>query len=170
MRALAKRLRADPMAVYRHFDGKDALLGALCDRVLADLAWPADGAPWREALESLAVGVRARMLEHRGPRPVLTAAPVTQATAVAARRVLGALEEAGFDDEAAADGLGAVMGYVLGFVAMEHAAPQIQADAQAAAADDRLLARALAWGQGDRDFAAGLALLLDGVAARVAGR
>jgi AcrR family transcriptional regulator len=170
MRALAKRLRADPMAVYRHFDGKDALLAALCDRVLADLAWPAEGATWREAVGSLAFGVRARMLEHRGLVPVLTAAPITQATAVAARRVLGALVEAGFDAEAAADGLGSVMAYVLGFVAFEHAAPATPDGVDAAAGDDALLRRTLAWGDGDRDFAAGLELVLDGLAGRLAAR
>jgi AcrR family transcriptional regulator len=56
MRALARRVGADPMAVYRHFDGKDALLGALCDRVLADLDPLRDGATWRELLERLAEG------------------------------------------------------------------------------------------------------------------
>jgi AcrR family transcriptional regulator len=170
MRALARRLEADPMAVYRHYDGKEALLAALCDRVLADLA-PLDAqAPWRDQLEALATAIRARMLEHRGLVPVLTAAPVTPATAVIAEQMVGALAAAGFDDAAVADGLGALLAYILGFVAVEHADPAVLDGAVEAAGTDTRLRRTLQWGRGDRDFGGGLRLLLDGLAARHGAR
>ena len=166
MRALARRLEADPMAVYRHFDGKEALLAALCDRALADLA-PFDAdAPWRDQLEGLASAIRAPMLEHRGLVPVLTAAPVTPAMAVVAEQMVVALTAAGFDDAAVADGLGALLAYTLGFVAVEHADPAVLDGALGAAGDDVRLRRTLEWGRGDRDFEGGLRLLLDGLATR----
>jgi hypothetical protein len=72
--------------------------------------------------------------------------------------------DAGLGDAATADGLGAVLAYVLGFVAFEHAAPQ--APPELPGTGDRRVRRTLEWGRGDRDFRAGLRLILDGLAAR----
>lgn len=55
MRALARRLGIDPMAVYHYFADKDALLGAAAERSFAALRPPkrADG-DWRARLRKLA--------------------------------------------------------------------------------------------------------------------
>lgn len=55
MRALARRLGIDPMAVYHYFADKDALLGAAADRSFAALRprMPATG-DWRARLHALA--------------------------------------------------------------------------------------------------------------------
>lgn len=55
MRALARRLGTDPMALYHYFTDKDALLGAAAERSFASLRprQPAGG-DWRARLRALA--------------------------------------------------------------------------------------------------------------------
>lgn len=51
MRAVAKRLRVDPMALYRHVDSREALLRAIARRRFAGLeALPVVRGSWRDRL------------------------------------------------------------------------------------------------------------------------
>lgn len=51
MRAVAKRLRVDPMALYRHVDSKEALVRAIASRRFSGLgSQPPVGGPWRARL------------------------------------------------------------------------------------------------------------------------
>lgn len=67
MRALGEQLGVDPMAIYRHFEDKDALLDALVDTALADLAPapPEAGAPI-ERLRQLCLDFRRALSRHPG--------------------------------------------------------------------------------------------------------
>jgi len=180
MRALARRLEADPMAVYRHVRDKADLLGAMCDAVVADLpALDPDG-PWRPQVAALAGELRARLAAHPGLLPVLAGAPVTPAALATTQQVLALLVARGVPAPIAGAGFGAVFSYVLGFALVEAALPAAEADR------DGLRAGALAH-LGDPaeppphlddalhlleepgDFAFGLDLLLDGMERRADG-
>jgi len=67
MRALGHTLGVDPMAIYRHFQDKDALLDALVDSALADLTplSPEAGTPV-ERLRQLCLDFRVTLSEHPG--------------------------------------------------------------------------------------------------------
>lgn len=54
MRAIARRLRVDPMALYHYFDDRDALLREAAARTYAQLA-PRRARGWRARLGALAV-------------------------------------------------------------------------------------------------------------------
>jgi AcrR family transcriptional regulator len=64
MRAIARRLRVDPMALYHYFRDRDALLRAAADHAYARLA-PRRARGWRARLEALAVAYT-RLLYRSG--------------------------------------------------------------------------------------------------------
>ena len=179
MRALARRLGADPMAVYRHVRDKADLLGAMCDAVVADLP-PLDmRGPWRPQVARLAGTLRARLAAHPGLLPVLAGAPVTPASLATTQQVLALLAAQGVPARVAAEGFGAVFSYVLGFALIEAALPAAEADRDGlrAGALGHLgdpeeapphLDDALALLEQAGDFAFGLDLLLDGIERRAA--
>ena len=62
MRAVAARLEVTPMALYRHVGDKQGLLDGLVERLMAEIAVPAEEGPdadWRTALRAMAENVRA---------------------------------------------------------------------------------------------------------------
>jgi TetR/AcrR family tetracycline transcriptional repressor len=180
MRALARRLEADPMAVYRHVRDKADLLGAMCDTVVADLpALDPDG-PWRPQVAELAGQLRERLAAHPALLPVLAGAPVTPAGLAVTQQALALLVAHGVPVDVAATGFGAVFSYVLGFALVEAALPALDADrdelrAGALAhlgdpdAPPAHLDEALALLETPGDFAFGLDLLLDGLERRAGG-
>lgn len=67
MRALGEQLGVDPMAIYRHFPNKDAVLDALVDAALGDLTpAPPEAASPIERLRQLCVDFRLALRSHPG--------------------------------------------------------------------------------------------------------
>jgi AcrR family transcriptional regulator len=65
MRRLADRLDVTPMALYKWFDNRDALLRALTDRVSSDTpATVPDDGPWLDRALRFTVAIRANLLEY----------------------------------------------------------------------------------------------------------
>jgi AcrR family transcriptional regulator len=64
MRSVAARLEAAPMALYNHFADKDALVGALLDRVLARFEPPAPSGDWPGDLRAFARAHRKVLTDH----------------------------------------------------------------------------------------------------------
>lgn len=64
VRAVAARLQASPMALYRYFDTMDALLDALLDRVLGRFTAPAPTDDWVHDLGAFARAHRAVLSAH----------------------------------------------------------------------------------------------------------
>ena len=65
MRRLGAELGVDPMAAYRHFPNKKALLGGVVEAVLADADLATDpSAPWQEQFRQVAQSYRGAMLAH----------------------------------------------------------------------------------------------------------
>ena len=75
MRRIAAELGCDPMALYRHFPDRQALLDAVADLAMADVPAPDPGASWDQRLHTLVTGIRDAALRHPGIAPHIAARP-----------------------------------------------------------------------------------------------
>lgn len=73
MRRLATSLNVAAGALYWHFPNKQALLGAVADRILESVSVPAEGT-WEQRLVAVANGVRDALLAHRDAAEIVSAA------------------------------------------------------------------------------------------------
>lgn len=180
MRALARELDVDPMAVYRHVRDKDDLLGAMCDQLLAELdPIDVDGS-WEPQVRHLAGQVRGRLVAQPALLPALAGGPVTPAGLAIARDAIELLARNGIPVPLATSGFGAIFAYVLGFAMIEAALPAPpgdsgdevrqavleQLDAGGAAPPPHLHA-AVELMNTAGDFDLGLDLLVDGLRRRI---
>ena len=133
MRRLAARLDVSPMAIYKWFDSRDALLSALTDRTML-VALPIDdsAAPWADRVVAIAVAMRTAMLGNRQLLR-LVGAPrrIDGLLAVASDRLLGLMLELGYH------GVEAVEAYrVVFWSVIDHCLVIDADDAMPATADD----------------------------------
>lgn len=75
MRRIAADLGCDPMAIYRHFPNRQALLDAVADLALATVADPGPEASWDQRLSLILGSVRAEALRHPGIAAHVAARP-----------------------------------------------------------------------------------------------
>jgi AcrR family transcriptional regulator len=138
MRRLAQALDVWPMALYRYFDDKDALLDALVARATEGVPPPAPGGPWTDRMRTLLRATRDALGGDAGGLGAeLPRALVTPGAARLTGDGLGILQGAGFGDEEARRAWRALLAYALGSLALGPA--------------------------GDAEFDYGLARLLDGL-------
>jgi TetR/AcrR family transcriptional regulator, tetracycline repressor protein len=146
MRRLAQALDVWPMALYRYFEDKDALLDAIVDRAAGDVARRAGEGTWREQMRELLHEARAALgrggLGERIPRAMLT--PGVQRLS---EEGLAILHAAGCPEDEAARAWHALLSYTVGST-LTGSSSEL-ADARAA----------------DAGFDYGLERLLDGLAA-----
>ena len=136
MHAVAQRLSVTPMALYRHVDGKQALLDGLVERLLTSYPLPPAGIPWPARLTAMAEAVRSTAMRHPAVFPLLLTRPaVTPAARTVRDFVQAALREAGLAEAAAARAERLISTAVLGFAASE-AAGRFRQHAQAVIDDD----------------------------------
>jgi AcrR family transcriptional regulator len=123
MRRLGAALGVTAMSLYRHFDGRDAVLSG----VVNHLAATADFVPhpaWPEALHSFASGYRAMLLRHPRAVALLAAHPVdAERGREFVAPLLTAFARAGIDDERAVTIVQSVAVFTLG-----HALAQVGGD------------------------------------------
>lgn len=177
MRALARHLGVDPMALYRHVQDKEDLLGAMCDVAVADLP-PLDlGAPWEPQVRELALALYAALIRRPSLLPVLASAPATAVSLAAAQQAIALLVAAGADEQAAATAFSVVFSYVIGAAMVSIADPPAAGDqaalregARALLADEDPphLEAAASLMQSPEDLERGLDLLLAGISAGLA--
>src|SRR5215217_187443 len=74
-RRLAGRLGVTPMAMYRHFESKQALIDKIIDRATNQIPLPAAGSTPRETLSALAREIRTAVLRHASLVPALVTRP-----------------------------------------------------------------------------------------------
>jgi AcrR family transcriptional regulator len=122
MRRLAAELDVTPMALYRHFDGKDDILLAMADELLAAQDLPAPDTPWQRYLRELALLMRTLLRSEPfvvgvfAHRPVIS--PAALLRLASAKRVL---TKAGFTDDDAVRAYATVHIFTLGFCMLEQA-------------------------------------------------
>jgi AcrR family transcriptional regulator len=185
MRAVAQRLGAGAMSLYRHVSGREALLDLVIDAMAAEIPSTPLTGDWRADLASIARDVRAGLLR----RPHLTVLLTSRAGRGGGDlplldRTIGVFRAAGLTPVEAALANHALGNYVAG-VALWEAVGLAGSTGDERAARRRAAAAAvaslppgrfpnLAWtgdalvaGTADDRFEFGLALLFDGLATRL---
>jgi AcrR family transcriptional regulator len=156
MRRLGARLGVEAMSLYRHVRGKSDLLDALHAAVLGDIDPPSfKRTGWRAILRGVAAGLRGALLRHPNVIPLFATRPVRAPEARApVEQVRGALEREGFSKGDARRALIVVGVFTLGHTLGEaHGEPAPHLG--------------VLHPPGAAEFAFGLDLLLDGLAARL---
>jgi AcrR family transcriptional regulator len=64
MRRLGELLGVTPMALYKHIAGREQLIDAMVDRVVAGIAMPEASDEWREAVRTRVMAARAALRSH----------------------------------------------------------------------------------------------------------
>ena len=120
MRRLGSRLGADPMAVYYHVPGKDALLDAIVEAVMAEIVVDDDrSAAAEERILRTAESYRDALLAHARSLPiVLTRSPATPAAMRPVEVLLAILCDAGLPPARAMAGMNALAALVRGLVGL----------------------------------------------------
>lgn len=162
MRRLGRELNVSPGALYWHFANKQQLLGAIADRILE----PVGEAPgdWRDRVAGICGRLRDALLSHTDGAELVSAsfaAGQSEAMTALVGHLRDAAVEAGVGGAHAELAARTVVYYVLGFTADEQS--RLQWDAAGAELPDEQ--SVLADDAGER-FGFGLALLVDGIAAR----
>lgn len=152
MRRLAGELGVQPSALYHHFAGKQELLGAVADEILARGRRPLEVVTWQDELRLVCVELRDTMLRHRdGAALVSTARALGTGGEEPMRRMAAALAWNGADEELARVGARTLFHFVYGHVADEQAHRNVAGVRPPEAAD----------------FGVGLGLVLDGLAVQL---
>jgi TetR/AcrR family tetracycline transcriptional repressor len=186
MRAVAERLGKGAMSLYRHVDGREALLDLVVARLLADAGRGlAPTGEWRHDLAAIARAVREALLVRPDLTVLLTSRSGEGSGALASLdAVLGVLRAAGFGPREAAFAnhalgnlvAGAALWEAVGLGGARGAARRARAGDRAAALAelpaDRFpnvawAAEALFAGTADERFEFGLDRLLDGLETRL---
>jgi AcrR family transcriptional regulator len=119
-RTVAARLAVTPMALYRHVEDMDEVMGVIVDGLLEKLGTPPPTPDWQRWLEQLAHAFRENLRKHPDMLALFTRRPITSP---AARERLHAtievLGDAGFSTDAATRAYAAVHTYTIGFSALE---------------------------------------------------
>ena len=188
-RALAERLATGPGAIYWHVTGKDELLGAATDAVVAGtMAAAASDATAREAVRALALGIFEAIDDHPWVGAQLARASWESSWESPMLRVLERLgrqvQALGIAEGAQFTSACALMHYILG--ASNQNAANARTQQQAVDRTEYLTAASAAWAKLDPDeypfiraiagqlpehddraeFLAGIDLILDGITAR----
>jgi TetR/AcrR family transcriptional regulator, tetracycline repressor protein len=117
MRSVSARLGVSPIPLYSRIGNKDALLDAVADRLLAELAPPSGcDETWTEYAARWTAELRCR-LRRADSRLIL--APRRYAYVEASRPLVDVMRSSGFEPDAAVQACRLLMWATVGFVAME---------------------------------------------------
>jgi AcrR family transcriptional regulator len=123
MRRLGRELGVEAMSLYNHVEDKDALLRGILARVLAEFELPQDpDLDWIERVRQMARTFRELLLRHPGVIPLLSekSGPITDPRAlVPIETALQTLRDAGLSEAETIHAYRAVVGFVVGNVALE---------------------------------------------------
>jgi AcrR family transcriptional regulator len=118
MRSVSTRLGVSPVPLYSRVGNKDALVDAIADRLLADLAPPgADDESWEEYGARWAGELRSRLRQARDSRLILSLG--RNAYVEASLPLVAALRRSGCAPDAAMQACRLLMWAVVGFGAVE---------------------------------------------------
>jgi AcrR family transcriptional regulator len=118
MRSVASRLGVSPIPLYSRVGNKDALLDAIADRLLVDLAPPSnEGEPWGEYGMRWARELRLRLRRARDSRLIVW--PGRAAYVEATRPLVETMRRDGFAVDAAVQACRLLTWATVGFAAVE---------------------------------------------------
>jgi AcrR family transcriptional regulator len=118
MRSVSARLGVSPVPLYSRIGNKDALLDAIADRLLADLAPPAhEGEPWDQYAARWARELRTRLRRARDSRLIVW--PGRDAYVEASRPLVETMRHDGFAADAAVQACRLLTWATVGFGAVE---------------------------------------------------
>lgn len=121
VRRLGAALGVDPMALYRHFENKEALLDGVAELLWEEVERASrDGDDWKDQLRSIARALRE--LAHAHPNAyflLMTREVMPEAALSLCEAKLKALKEAGFDEDLAARAVRTLVSYGVGYGAVE---------------------------------------------------
>lgn len=139
MRRLGAALGVEAMAIYHHFESRDALLSAIGDRLLEPMDRLELGDDWREACRRFATALRNVAVAHPATFQLLGLKPLdTRASLRVVERLMGALVERGFAPATALAIYRATVSYARGYALAE--ATGFTVDAAERAGRERLAA------------------------------
>ena len=162
MRRLARELGVTPGALYWHFADKQALLGAVADRLLAPALDAVAHGPWDARVHGICGGLRDALLSTTDGAELVSAsfsAGKSERMAAILDRLTEAAVAAGLQPANADLAARTVLYYVLGFTADEQS--RLQWDAAGALSQEQSVMST----NPNRRFAFGLGLLVDGMVA-----
>ncbi|MGH9118959.1 MAG: TetR/AcrR family transcriptional regulator C-terminal domain-containing protein [Acidimicrobiales bacterium] len=143
MRKLGAALGVEGTALYNHVEGKDGLLDGLVELLWSEALAAADTTgSWQDVLRSAAAGLRDVVRRHPQAAPLIcrrSLMPVEALELYAA--CIAPMEHAGFDRNAAAQAVCAVLGHAFGYAAMEVAAGNAAAAAHSPESDSQRIRR-----------------------------
>ena len=184
MRSVGRELEVEAMSLYHHVASKDALLDGLTDWLFARIDTPSPSGPWRAEMEARAHSARTVLAAHPwGLGLIESRRTPGPATLHHHDAVLGCLRAAGFSVVLAAHAFSVLDAYVYGFVLTEVNLPFQAGDSAEDFVEDlgpitdlyphlaELVAEQIVgrdYQYGD-EFDYGLAIVLDGLAARFTG-
>jgi len=179
MRKLAERLGVEAMSLYNYLPNKDALIDAMVDEVVGEIALPRVGKPWIVEMRGRANSASEALLRHTwAPMPILSRINTGPRMLAYMDRTQGCLLAAGFS-HARADGARHLLdSHTYGYVLQELHFPIRPEDYAASAAAFlpmipasthphlRGIAEAIVAGEydGRNSFTFGLDLILGGLA------
>lgn len=176
MRRIAGELGCDPMALYRHFPNRDALLDAVADLALSEVEDPDAALPWDQRIAATAAALRSAAVRHPGITAHMAARPpLGEHGRRLAAGMLGALVAAGLPPAAAVRSFQALVAHLASSLAMavqaggardrrwDQVRDMVNALPGAEEAGDELFVVG-----GDEQFRFGLRLLLAGIRAEAA--
>ncbi|HKA50305.1 MAG TPA: TetR/AcrR family transcriptional regulator C-terminal domain-containing protein [Candidatus Dormibacteraeota bacterium] len=124
MRRLADQLKVDPMSLYNHVDGKEALLDGIAEALWNEVELPDGEVGWMEALRSFATSLRAMVHAHPQAYPLLMTRGILSARELhAIDGAIQALERAGLSREQAAEMIRTLFAYAVGYGMLELSTP-----------------------------------------------
>jgi len=146
MRRLGAELGVDPMSVYRHLPGKEAVVSGLVEQVFSEMRLPpSGGATWQERVRAWATAYveLARSHPNLVLRIVSDAAAVSDAMLQVSEPLYAALWDAGLPPREAALAAGTVVDFVHGHALSEESSstPDDAAPVEDSAFERDMLAR-----------------------------
>jgi AcrR family transcriptional regulator len=132
MRRLAAELGVNPMSIYHHLPGKEAVVSGLVEVVFTRMRMPPsdEGLPWQGRLRGYAHAYRGIVRSHPNLalRIVSDAAAVSEAVLSGAEPLYGALDEAGLSPAMIVRSADTVVDFVHGFALGEVSNPSGEFD------------------------------------------
>jgi AcrR family transcriptional regulator len=120
MRTVAERVGVTPMALYRHFDSKRALLDGMVERLVTSLLQERATGTWDERLTALAHAYRGLAQRHPWSAQLLFSRPTVTPDAVRVTEFISAaLREAGVPEPHVGRLERLVSTFVIGYAASE---------------------------------------------------